>query len=241
MRLTGGFFLLFSLSLGTVQADSISSGQAIAIEPLDAGQPIASTEQAAIDAGQAADALAALEAFLRGLRTLHAGFTQTLYDERGKTLEVSSGLLDLQRPGHFRWEYKEPYQQLIVADGKSIWVYDKDLDQVTIKNFDDSTQNTPALLLSSERPLTDLFTVEALPNSPAGERQVELLPKAADAQFASMLILFSAHQLLRLHVEDKLGQTSVIVFGAQTPNPTLDAALFEFVPPPDADLIDGRE
>ncbi len=182
-----------------------------------------------------------LSDFLHELKSFKADFEQTLYDERGGVLEVSRGIVHLQRPGRFRWEYQTPYVQLIVADGQSIWIHDQDLDQVTIKDFDLSTQNTPALLLSSERPARDFFTLQALPDSADGEQQLKLLPKSSDAAFSSIQLLFKNNDLSRLHVEDKLGQTSVIAFHHPQRNPSLASTLFEFVPPPDADVIDGRE
>lgn len=183
----------------------------------------------------------ALEDFLNGFESLKADFTQTLYDEQGAVLEVSSGAVYLQRPGRFRWVYEQPYEQLIVADGKSIWIFDQDLEQVTIKDFDVSTQNTPALLLSSEQPMSDFFTVQDLPDSPTGEQQVKLSPKSQDAQFAAMQLLFDGQNLSRLQVQDKLGQTSVIAFTSPQRNVPLAASLFEFTPPEGVDLIDGRE
>lgn len=188
-----------------------------------------------------ASAAQVLEDFLNDFKTLKAHFTQTLYDEKGAVLEVSSGKLYLQRPGRFHWSYEAPYEQLIIADGSSIWIYDQDLEQVTIKDFDVSTENTPALLLSSERPISDFFTVESLPDNASGEAQVKLLPKSPDAQFALMQLLFNGLTLSRLHVQDKLGQTSVIAFSAQQRNVPLPAHLFEFPPPAGIDLIDGRE
>jgi len=182
-----------------------------------------------------------LDNFLNGFQSLQANFTQTLYDEKGEILEVSRGEVYLQRPGRFRWQYQDPYQQLIVANGKHIWIYDQDLEQVTIKDFDVDTQNTPALLLSSERPISDFFTVHDLPNSTNNEQQIKLLPKSQDAQFSTMQLLFDGQSLNRLHVQDKLGQTSVIAFTQQQQNPVLNSDLFEFTPPEGIDLIDGRE
>jgi outer membrane lipoprotein carrier protein len=185
-----------------------------------------------------AQAQTPLDGFLKQLDTLHAEFKQSLYDEKNSLLETSSGVMDLQRPGKFRWEYLQPYRQLIVADGKQIWIYDADLDQVTVKKFDAAVNTTPALLLSSKRDLAELFEVAEVAGMP---EHFELIPKDPEAHFQRMVLVLKANQLQQLELEDNLGQTSKIEFSRQKNNTALEAGLFEFTPPPGADLIDGRD
>src|SRR5690606_39816327 len=103
-----------------------------------------------------------VETFLDGLQGLQADFHQVLTDRSGRTIEEASGTLAIRRPNRFRWDYREPYEQVIVADGARIWLYDKDLEQVTVRKLDDTLSATPAMLLSGEGNLEDNFTVVQL-------------------------------------------------------------------------------
>ncbi|MCP4697586.1 MAG: outer membrane lipoprotein chaperone LolA [Gammaproteobacteria bacterium] len=183
---------------------------------------------------------APLDGFLNALKTFHARFEQKLLDDNGELLESSHGEMYLQRPGKFRWEYQRPYQQLIVTDGRQVWMYDRDLEQVTIKNMDNTLGTTPALLLSSERSVEDAFVVNNLPQQ-AGVERVELKPKSKDAQFQRMRLNFADTLLEKLELLDNLGQTTLIRFSQQQRNPELNTDLFKFSPPPDVDIIDGTE
>ncbi|MDM8548099.1 outer membrane lipoprotein chaperone LolA [Candidatus Venteria ishoeyi] len=183
-----------------------------------------------------------LDYFLQKLNTLRADFKQQLFDETRTLLETSQGQLELQRPGKFRWEYQQPYEQLIVSDGSSIWIYDADLEQVTIKSFDASVADTPALLLSGRRPVDDIFKVRVLSDKENGQdlETLELLPKSDDAQFQQILLIFKADLLFRLEFKDKLGQFTLIEFSKQQKNTVLAENRFHFTPPEGTDLIDGR-
>lgn len=91
-----------------------------------------------------------VEGFLQGLQSLQAQFKQTLTDRNGQTVEEASGTLAIRRPDRFRWDYRQPNEQLIVADGARIWLYDADLEQVTVRKLDDTLSATPAMLLSGQ-------------------------------------------------------------------------------------------
>src|SRR5687767_7000586 len=100
-----------------------------------------------------------VEGFLSGLTSLQANFKQTLSDRAGEIVETASGELAIRRPDRFRWDYREPNQQVIVADGSRIWLYDSDLEQVTVRKLDDTLSATPAMLLSGQGNLQDNFSV----------------------------------------------------------------------------------
>lgn len=182
----------------------------------------------------------ALDSFLQDLRTWHAEFEQNQFDEGGAILEHSTGTVDLQRPGKFRWEYLDPYRQLIVADSQQIWIYDQDLEQVTLKDFTAALGNTPALLLTSDQKIDESFTVSALPQEDEFAH-FELIPKDENAQFQSLRLSFQGDLLKQIELQDNLGQTTLISFHTQQRNPALSAELFVFTPPEGVDIIDGRE
>ncbi|MDY6994089.1 MAG: outer membrane lipoprotein chaperone LolA [Pseudomonadota bacterium] len=178
-----------------------------------------------------------LESFLNELHTLHATFKQKLYNEQGKLLETAQGELFIQRPQQFRWDYQQPYQQLIVADGEKIWVYDADLEQVTVKDLDSALGKTPALLLSSGRPVEADFFVTPLPTQTAELKRFELIPKDAQAQFESIRLTLQNNKLQGFELTDNLGQTTFITFAHSQYNQKLDEGLFIFTPPAGADVI----
>ena len=189
----------------------------------------------------AAEETANLTALLKDLHSWQAQFEQNLFDENAKLIERSSGEMNLQRPGKFRWEYQQPYQQLIVANGEQIWIYEPELAQATRKKFDAAVGNTPALLLSNEQKIEDAFEVKKL-ESKEEFSIFELKPKQEDTQFRRLLLTFSADGLLQqLELRDNLAQTTLIYFSQQIRNVKTPPALFEFTPPPNVDVIEALE
>jgi len=176
-----------------------------------------------------------LEAFFQGLKTLQADFQQTVRDADGGILQETRGTLALQRPNRFRWDYLAPYRQVIVTDGDKLWLYDEDLEQVTVKDFS-AIGGTPATLLSSERPLTESFEIREL--APAeGLLWVELLPRNADSGFEKIRLGFSDKGLALMELVDSFGQTSAIRFQHLRRNVPLDPQLFAFQAPPGVDIV----
>lgn len=181
---------------------------------------------------------AELDAFLQGLQTLQANFRQTLRDGQGRMVEQSSGTLVIRRPDRFRWDYSEPSQQVIVADGKKLWLYDVDLEQVTVRPMEKSLAGTPAVLLSGAEDLRTSFDVERV------ERQgktsvVTLHPKRGDTDFKSVSIGFSGKDLSFMQLNDKLGQSTLLEFSKVRRNASVDDARFVFMPPAGVDVIGG--
>src|SRR5690606_6675924 len=136
----------------------------------------------------------------------------------------------------FRWDYRAPYEQVIVSDGVRIWVYDRDLEQVTVRKLDQALSATPAMLLSGEGALTDNFDVIAAEER-SGVLWVELQPKRDDTDFKSVRLGFAGQHLRYMELADKLGQTTLLEFSDVRRNPSLDAARFVFDVPPGADVI----
>ena len=187
----------------------------------------------------AADGTQRAEQFLQGLDSLQAQFKQTLTDRSGQVTDESSGTLAIKRPNRFRWDYRDPYEQVIVADGTRVWVYDSDLEQVTVRKLDVALSSTPAMLLSGEGALTDNFNiVEA--NERNGVLWVRMEPKRNDTDFKAVRLGFSgakAQELRFMELADKLGQTTLLEFSKFERNPTLDPSRFIFKVPAGADVI----
>ncbi len=189
-------------------------------------------------AAQAGAGARVLDGFMQGLKTLRADFSQTLRDEQGDVLETASGRMALERPGRFRWDYLRPYEQSIIADGKRIWVYDKDLEQVTVKPQARTLASSPAMLLGGEARIRDQFEVTDL-GSQDGLDWVRLQPRGRDEQYTGIELGFAGVTLRRMRLADNFGQTTLIEFSHEQRNPELDADLFRFQPPAGVDVIDG--
>lgn len=177
-----------------------------------------------------------VERYLSGLQGLQARFTQVLTDRAGTIVSESSGTLAIRRPDRFRWDYLEPYRQVIVADGVRIWLYDSDLEQVTVRKLDDSLSATPAMLLSGAGKLEENFTVKQVSQEDA-MLWVRMEPKRDDTDFKWVRLGFQGDALQRMELADKLGQTTHLEFSDIERNPPLDPARFTFTVPPGADVI----
>lgn len=178
-----------------------------------------------------------LDSFLRNLKTLQAQFEQKIYNENNTLLEHSQGKMYVQRPNKFRWVYQKPYNQLIVADGERVWIYESDLDQVTVKNLNKALGKTPAFLLSRNRKVDKDFWVRKL-RYRKGLMRFELTPKDTQAAFQKMIIKLGRRKTLAgFELVDNLGQKSYINFTRVRRNQRLDRSFFIFTPPAGADII----
>lgn len=179
---------------------------------------------------------ARLDRFLSHLSTMQAQFVQTLINPRGELIEESHGMLWLERPGKFRLQYTNPYEQLYVADGKKMWMYDRDLEQVTVKEQTDALGSTPALLLSSNEPLEKNFSITEL-GAHEGFQWLELKPKAADSNFDYVRLAIEGDVLRAMEMVDGFGQTTRLFFETVVRNKKISDDKFHFQPPPGVDVI----
>lgn len=191
-----------------------------------------------VASAQAEEGRERLDAYLDGFRTVKAGFEQIRYDETGSPQEIATGTMWLSRPGKFRWDYVTPYEQTIVADGERVWIYDKDLEQITVKNLTGAIGSTPSLLLGGDVDLDAEFVVEDL-----GEANdmiwVALSPLDEDNEYATIRLAFDDAGLRVMELADGFGQTTRIRFADEERNPALDPNLFDFVPPEGVDVIEA--
>lgn len=178
-----------------------------------------------------------LKSFTSGLKGLNGQFTQQVYDTRGKLKETSSGRVALSAPRLFRWEYAKPYPQLIVADGEKVWIYDPDLQQVTVRGQGSEEQNSPLSALIDPARLDQQFNVTES-GSADGLQWLTLTPKSeGDASFQSARLGFGAGGLTRMEVLDAVGQSTRISFSGWKRNPTFAAGTFKYVPAKGVDVV----
>lgn len=200
---------------------------------------VAATPAASPAVPAAGSAAATVENRLAGLATWSADFTQTIDDGHGKVLRSAAGKLYLQRPGKFRWDYSEPSEQLVLADGKQIWFYDKDLSQANVRDMDATLASTPASLLSGNGAVSSQFDIKALPAS-GGLEWFQLVPKKSDTDFQLVRIGFEKGELASMFLADKLGQVTQLTFTHTSRNAKFADDLFSFTPPAGVDVI-GRD
>jgi len=184
----------------------------------------------------AADGVTMVTDYLRGLNSLQANFRQiTLAADGGEMIE-SRGTFYLLRPNRFRWDYETPSEQLIVADGKRIYVYDKELEQVSHRSQKAILDGTPAQLLASNEPPEKYFTMR---NIDRGDGRVwaELIPKTSDTDVEKLQIGFTNGELDTLVMEDRFGQLTRFIFTDLDRNPQLQYDMFRFNRPAGADFL----
>ncbi len=211
---------------------------------MKAGAGVLSVMLLALVAGSATQAEPAVDAegqklvddFLADVQTLQARFEQQLVDANDLVVERSSGTIDLQRPGKFRWSYTEPYEQLLIADGVNVWSYDVDLEQVTVKSQEEALGSTPALLLGGANSvLEDFDYVGSLREKDTVWAMLK--PRDTTQGFDRVELGFTDGKLSRMLFGDNLQQTTLIALLDARFNESIDAAQFRFTPPPDVDVI----
>jgi len=177
-----------------------------------------------------------LRKFFTSVNSVQAQFSQVVLDEALNTIQESSGTLYIERPNKFRWDYDIPFKQEIVADGKQIWVYDKELQQVTVRDLTGGLGDTPAVLLAGKGRLEDRFTVKSL-----GEQGslvwAQLIPKNKDGGFETIRIGFEQGKLATLEMIDGFGQTTRVTLRNSKENIRIDPARFRFTPPKGVDVV----
>jgi len=187
-------------------------------------------------AQQEADGQRLIDDFVNNVKTMSGRFEQQLVDADDIVVDKSSGTIEIQKPGRFRWTYLEPYEQILVADGLNIWSYDIDLQQVTVKAQADVLASTPALLLGGSQNVLDDFEYIGS----FAERDtvwVRLRPKTTENGFTSVELGFIEGRLNRMIFSDNLGQTTLIALFDLSLNESIDEHRFRFSPPDDVDVI----
>ena len=185
----------------------------------------------------AADSITQVDAYLARLKTLTAEFVQVVQDRQGQVTERATGTLSISRPDRFRWDYQQPYAQTIVADGKKLWLYDPDLEQVTVRSLAQGLGATPAMLLSGSGKVGDAFSPGPIEQQ-RGLTWYRLVPQPKGSDFERVSLAFRGRdELAAMELVDKLGQTTTIEFSRVKRGLALDDALFRFVPPAGADVI----
>jgi len=183
-----------------------------------------------------ADSLERFKSFLRDTKSARADFEQQVYGREGKVTQASKGSFVFQRPGRFRWTYERPLDQLIVGDGERVWIYDRDLNQVTVRKISKALGSTPAALLAGSGDIEKAFEL-----SDAGSRDglewLEAKPRDADAGFERIRMGFGQAGLAAMELTDNFGQTTRLRFSNLQRNPKVDPAEFRFEPPKGADVL----
>jgi outer membrane lipoprotein carrier protein len=190
----------------------------------------------ALPAFAAESARTRMEAFSRGLESVSGRFSQSVTDANGHQGDASSGTFALQAPRQFRWETQSPYQQTIVADGRRVWVYEPDLEQVSVRNQGVAEAQSPLTVLTDLSQLDRQYTA-----TEAGDREglswLKLASKAAEPDFEYAELGFDAASLVRMVFRDQLGNTTEIRFSEWQRNPRLAADAFRFTPPAGVDVV----
>lgn len=190
-----------------------------------------------------AGGLESLETFVKTAKTGRADFTQVVTapakEGQAPRVKTSTGTFEFSRPGRFKFVYKKPFEQSIVADGQTLWLFDVDLNQVTARKQSQVLGSTPAALIAAAPDLKALqldFTLADAPDKD-GLQWVVATPKARDGQLQTIRVGFKSANLNALEILDNFGQRSLLTFAQFEMNPALNATAFQFKPPPGADVI----
>ncbi|MBL4762310.1 MAG: outer membrane lipoprotein chaperone LolA [Gammaproteobacteria bacterium] len=181
-----------------------------------------------------------LEKFFSNMTSLQANFIQTVLDENSVELQKSSGKVSIQRPDQFVWDYHLPYPQQIISDGKKLWIYDPDLEQVTVKPLADALAKTPMALLSQSKSVSEQFIVHELGAVGGGGDLlwVELEPKQTDTEYTRLYLGLDRYTLKQMELRDQFGQKTRIAFEDMRINPKLEHSHFQFKAIPGIDVIE---
>ena len=177
-----------------------------------------------------------LKAFLQETNSGKARFAQIIVDKNLKELQRVTGTMQFQRPGKFRWEYHKPYEQTIVGDGSRLWIYDKDLNQVTVRKLDAALGASPAAILAGSNDIEKTYVLTA-EGAKDGLDWLRAEPRNRDNAFERIRLGFSTTGLEAMELKDQFGQTTVSKFADIERNPKLAPDAFRFAPPKGADVI----
>ena len=173
---------------------------------------------------------------LKSLDNFTADFTQTQLDDEKQVIRQSRGELAIQRPGKFSWRYIEPFEQEIIADGSELWIYDVDLDQVTVKPLNTGLASAPIMILMKQNKISEEFTVNEF-----AQREilywVELEPNSKDLEYSHVYIGLENDTVKAMELRDNFGQSTQIVFKNLRTNVVHNPKVFQFTPPEGVDVF----
>ena len=184
----------------------------------------------------AAGSLERFQSFIRTTQSARGEFEQKVYDRNKKLVQDSKGNFAFQRPGKFRWVFSKPYSQLIVGDGQRVWVYDADLNQVTVRKLTSALGATPAALIAGHADIERSFDFTDTGEA-GGLQWLDAKPREKDAGFERIRMGFGLAGIDAMELVDQFGQTTLLKFTHLQRNPALEAGLFRFTPPKGADLL----
>ncbi|MEQ1602025.1 MAG: outer membrane lipoprotein chaperone LolA [Methylophilaceae bacterium] len=177
-----------------------------------------------------------LKTFLQKTSTLRAQFHQVVVDAQGKKVQEVSGSMQLLRPGKFRWDYNKPFQQEIVGDGVKVWLYDPELNQITVRAISKALGSSPAALLSGSQDMEKSFVLKDQ-TRPGNLEWVLATPKVEETGFERVLLGFNGDTLQAMELHDSFGHTTQVSFSKLELNPKLSPTTFRFTPPAGADVV----
>lgn len=190
----------------------------------------------AVEEGACPDGAQLLRKQLAQLRSLSASFDQRVTAADGHPLQASAGVLQIAKPGRIYWVAEPPYEQTVVADGSNIWVYDPDLEQVTVKALHHQIDNSPAALLvgDAEQVLKEFRVCAITEGKPT---RIRLRPLTTEAVYTEIELDFTDGVPSAIRMLDSLGQRTLVELRDVELNPVLNPAVFRFVPPPGVDVF----
>ena len=183
-----------------------------------------------------ADGIASLKKFYKETHAMRADFYQLVTDRKGQKIQEVSGQMQLQRPNKFRWDYKKPFEQQIISDGTSVWLYDPELAQVTVRELSKALGASPAALLAGEDSLDKNFKLVTAYRK-GNLEWVSTNPKDSEAGFSKISLGFKGELLQEMDMIDSFGHQTRIVFSHLQQNPVIDAQAFFFKPPKGVDVV----
>jgi outer membrane lipoprotein carrier protein len=183
-----------------------------------------------------ADGVSSLRDFFNNTNTMRAQFSQVVNDKQGRKEQEVQGTMQLQRPNKFRWDYKKPYEQQIVSDGKDVFLYDTELQQVNVRQLSKTLGSSPAAMLAGGENVEKSFTLKNATRKD-GLVWVLALPKDKESGFERVLLGFKADKLRKMELYDSFNHITHITFDEVERNPKLEDATFLFTPPKGVDVV----
>lgn len=183
-----------------------------------------------------ADGIDSLKSFYQNTSSIRAQFHQTVVDGQGRKLQEVDGSMQLQRPGKFRWDYNKPYVQQIVGDGEKVWLYDPDLNQVTVRTISKALGSSPAALLAGGKDMDKAFDLKNEGRQDSLD-WVQAIPKGKESGFDTIYIGFKADVLDQMELHDSFGHVTLLEFSKLERNPRLNVQTFKFTPPSGSDVV----